>query len=149
MTENWIEPLGELGSIMTTTSVTEEKILADFKQYIDDFNNEDIEGVRAHLFDDMTLYVNGKLQGTGADKMLPSWQADMNIHRRVLVSKGPKCTLFEKADADEKKFIADIEVELTATVKKEGDEPDDVQVMSVVYTYDATTMKQIKHAITV
>ena len=125
---------------MTTTH---DKIIADFSAYIDTFNAEDIDAVSGHLDANIQIHVNGTLQGEGRDKLLPIWQADMDRHRRVEVSKGPACTLKDNA-------IAEVSVELTATVKKDGAE-DEIQVLSVVYVYDttSTSLRQIRHEITV
>lgn len=119
------------------------EILSDFQQYLDDFNGENIKGIRAHLDDNLQVLVNGKVIGSGADTLLPMWQADMNKHRRVKVTKGPTYALKE----DEKgQKVAEIDVELTATIPFAG-EPDEVQVVPVIYVYDTTTMKQIRHVI--
>ena len=119
----------------------EDKVLASFLSYIDAFNAEDIQGVRDHIDETIEIFVNGKQigQGQGRDKLLPMWQADMDLHKRVEITKGPVCTV--------KGEIAEIDVELTATVKRKG-EADVVQVVPVLYVIDATTMLHTRHQIT-
>ena len=128
----------------------EKLILKDFQQYLTDFNNENIQGVRSHLDDNLILLVNGALSGQGADNLLHLWQTDMNQHKRVEITKGPVCRLKKENG----KPIAEIDVELTATTpssslsSKKG-EPNNVQVVPVIYTYNVTTVKHIRHAVTV
>mmetsp|Transcript_30940 Transcript_30940/g.68528 ORF Transcript_30940/g.68528 Transcript_30940/m.68528 type:complete len:138 (-) Transcript_30940:202-615(-) len=121
-------------------------LTADFEQYIAAFNAQDINGVASHLDENIQIYVNGTLSGQGRDKLLPWWQADMDKGRQVEVTQGPTCTINE-----ENNDIAEIKVELRATLPKQGDDDDDVQVqvLDVVYVYCVSTVLQIRHNVMV
>lgn len=116
-------------------------LLTDFEQYIAAFNAQDISAVASHLDENIQIYVNGTLSGQGRDELLPFWQADMDKGRQVEVTQGPTCSI-NKENSD----IAEIEVELRATLPKQGDDDEvQVQVLDVVYVYSVSTVLQIRH----
>ena len=115
----------------TTKSDT---VLMAFRRYIDAFNNCDLSEIQCQLNVDVEVQFNSAIASQGRDTILPFYESDFRIGKRVEVTRGP--TLQEKGET------VDVVVTLVATTPGV-----DVVQLDVVYIYDIVSMTQVRHII--
>lgn len=112
-----------------------EKGLIAFRCYIDAFNNCDLEEIKRQLNVDIEVYFNGTIASQGRDTIIPDYESDFVIGKKVEVTRGPLIQ-----DNGE---TVDVDVTLVATTPEV-----EVVQLDVVYTYDVASMTQVRHVIT-
>lgn len=113
----------------------EEKALTDLNRYIASFNAQDLDTLTQSLDKDLQVFVDEKLIATGRDSILPSYENDFTQKKRVIV-EGEAV-----AESSENSGFVKISVNLRSIG------PESTITLHVVYTYNAETMKQVRHDI--
>ena len=111
-----------------------EKVNIAFKRYIDAFNNCNLDEIKRQLNVDVEVHFNGAIASQGRDTIIPDYESDFKIGKQVKVTRGP---LIQDNGA-----TIDVDVTLVATTP--GIE---VVQLDVLYTYDVTSMTQVRHII--
>ena len=114
----------------TTKSKT---VLLAFRRYIDAFNNCDLKEIQRQLNVNVEVQC-GTIALQGRDTIIPDYKSDFKIGKQVEVTRGP---LLQDNGA-----TVDVDVTLVATTP--GIE---VVQLDVVYTYDVSSMTQVRHII--
>ncbi|MFE3845426.1 hypothetical protein ACFL1L_01010 [Thermoplasmatota archaeon] len=105
-----------------------------FRRYIDAFNSCDLTEIQRQLNVDVEVQFNGAIASQGRDTILPSYESDFRIGKRVEVTRGSML--------QEKGTTVDVVVTLVATTPGV-----DVVQLDVVYIYDIASMTQGRHII--
>ncbi|GIQ85464.1 hypothetical protein KIPB_007134 [Kipferlia bialata] len=110
----------------------EAKALAAFHRYLEVFNKEDLEGVKALVHPDVKVYFEGTLVKNNFEELLPEYTSDFGVHKRVEISRAPVVSV--KGD-----YTA-VNVNLTARVP-----PTEVISLDFDYVYnkDMVMVKQV------
>lgn len=116
-------------------SSKEAAALADLKKYLASYNARDLGLVAESLHIDVQVFVDGNLASSGRDTILPSYQQDFDAGKKVVV-------VGEKPNAKE---LENGVVEVTVDLQSISSET--TVSLHVVYSYDSSTMKQIRHDI--
>eukprot|EP01080_Neovahlkampfia_damariscottae_P007436 gene7436-11759_t len=102
-----------------------------FEKYLNDFNKQDIEGIKKALHENCEVEFGGQIATKGRENMLPSYVADFKIPAVV------------KSIGEIKETKKDDNVHITVTLHA----VDKKKKMDVVYIYNKEGI-QIKHIIT-
>ena len=105
-----------------------------FERYIDAFNTCDLTEIKHQLNADIEVQFNGVIASQGRDTILPYYESDFKIGKKVEVTRGPILK--------DKGATVDVDVTLVATTP--GLE---VVKLDVVYSYEIATMTQVRHII--
>ncbi|MFE3845688.1 hypothetical protein ACFL1L_02350 [Thermoplasmatota archaeon] len=111
-----------------------ETVLKAFRRYIDSFNNCDLTEIKRQLNVDIEVQCNGAIASQGRDAIIPYYESDFKIGKRVEVTRGPIL--------QEKGTTVDVVVTLVATTPGVN-----VVQLDVVYIYDIASMTQVRHII--
>ena len=111
-----------------------ELVQRAFKCYIDAFNRCDIIEIKRKINVDIEVQCNGSISSQGRDTIIPYYESDFKIGKKVEVIRGP---LIQDNGA-----TVDVVVTLVATTP--GIE---VVQLDVVYRYDVDSMTQLCHII--
>lgn len=105
-----------------------------FKRYIDAFNTCDLTEIHRQLNVDIEVQFNGNIASQGRDNILPFYDSDFKIGKKVEVTWGPMLK--------DNGTTVDVDVTLVATTL--GVE---VVQLDVVYIYELSSMTQVGHKI--
>jgi len=111
-----------------------DTILKAFNRYIDAFNSYNLAEIQRQLNVDIEVEFNGNVASQGRDTIIPNYESDFKIGKRVEVVNGP--TLKDKG------AMVEVAVTLIATTPKV-----EVVQLDVVYIYDIASMTQVRHII--
>ncbi|CAE7458918.1 unnamed protein product [Symbiodinium natans] len=102
--------------------------LSKFGQYIEAYNQHDIDCVLSFLADDIQVFVNDDLAAEGAEALRPSYVSDFDEKKKVTVVKDPS-------------IVNEDEVSATVAVTLNTGK---VQ-LDVLYVFRLPDLKQVKH----